>query len=335
MSSYIGRKVKQDVVNSVGLVLIPAKAIIGNEELELIRMHRVDMSMIMWETPVKTVTESCEMRMQMTVKQAKQLFQSIQADRKVPVHQFREEVIPAIQQMADHPNIFELFETVRAKDDYTHEHNIGVGVLSTLIGKWMNLSSTELATLSLAATLHDVGKVKIPIEILNKPGKLTKEEYAMIKQHTIFGYELLRDTVGVGHRVASVAIQHHEREDGRGYPFGLKKDQIDIFSKVVAIADIFHAMSSKRPYHEPMPFYEIIKQMREGTFGEFEPEIISVFLTNITAHLIGNDVLLSDGRRGEVVYINPHDIGSPLIKVGSDFVDLSKERNIQIQSIFA
>ncbi|MEC0229282.1 HD-GYP domain-containing protein [Paenibacillus alba] len=335
MKSFIGKKVKQDIVNSVGLVLIPAKATIGTEELELIQMHRVDMSSIVWEMPAKSVTESSEVLMQQTVKQAKQLFQGIQAGRKIPVHQFREEIIPAVQQLTENPNIFELFEAVRAKDDYTHQHNIGVGALSTLIGKWMNLSSAELATLSLAATLHDVGKVKIPLEILNKPGKLTKEEYTVIKQHTVFGYEMLRDTVGVGHRVASVAIQHHEREDGRGYPFGLKRDQIDVYSKIVAIADIFHAMSSKRPYHEPMPFYEIIKQMREGTFGEFEPEIISVFLSNITGHLIGNDVLLSDGRRGEVIYINPHDIGSPLVKVGNAFVDLSKQRNIQIQSILA
>ncbi|OPH52984.1 phosphohydrolase [Paenibacillus ferrarius] len=335
MKNFIGKKVKHDIVNSVGLVLIPAKATIGTEELELIQMHRVDMSSIVWEMPAKSVAESSEVLMQQTVKQAKQLFQGIQTGRKIPVHQFREEIIPAVQQMTENPNIFELFEAVRAKDDYTHQHNIGVGVLSTLIGKWMNLSSAELATLSLAATLHDVGKVKIPLEILNKPGKLTKEEYTVIKQHTVFGYEMLRDTVGVGHRVASVAIQHHEREDGRGYPFGLKRDQIDVYSKIVAIADIFHAMSSKRPYHEPMPFYEIIKQMREGTFGEFEPEIISVFLSNITAHLIGNDVLLSDGRRGEVIYLNPHDIGSPLVKVGNAFVDLSKERNIQIQSILA
>ncbi|MEW9697785.1 HD-GYP domain-containing protein [Paenibacillus sp. SI8] len=335
MKSILGRRVRQDVVNAVGLVLVPARSIIGSEELELLQMHRVDLFSIIFDADAELASVSSETRMAQVVQHAKELFQSIQVTRKIPLLEIREEVIPAVQQMTENPNVFQLFEAVRAKDDYTHEHNIGVGVLSTLIGKWMNLSAKELTTLSLAATLHDVGKVKIPLEILNKPGKLTKEEYEEMKRHSLYGYQMLKDTVGVGSRVAAVALQHHEREDGRGYPYGLKSDKIDLYSKIVAVADIFHAMSSKRPYHEPMPFYEIIGQMRNGTFGELEPEIVSLFLNNITRHLIGNQVVLSDGRQGEVVYINPHDLGNPLIKVNDEFLDLSKSRHIQIQTIIA
>ncbi|NEW05493.1 HD-GYP domain-containing protein [Paenibacillus sp. SYP-B3998] len=335
MKSYLGRRVKQDVVNTVGLVLLPAQSIIGSEELELLMMHRVDLFSIIFDVEAEATKVSCETRMQQVVQHAKELFSAIEMTRKIPLLEIREEVIPSVQQLSENPNVFQLFEAVRAKDDYTHEHNIGVGVLATLIGKWLNLSGRELTTLSLAATLHDVGKVKIPVEILNKPGKLTKEEFEEMKRHSLYGYEMLKETVGVGPRVAVVALQHHEREDGRGYPYGLKKEKIDLFSKIVAVADIFHAMSSKRPYHEPMPFYEVIGEMRKGTFGELEPEIVSVFLDNITRHLIGNQVVLSDGRQGEVVYINPHDEGSPLIKVEREFIDLSKDRHIHIQTIIA
>ncbi|MFD0699056.1 HD-GYP domain-containing protein [Paenibacillus sp. GCM10027628] len=335
MKSFLGRRLKQDVVNSVGLVLLPARSILGSEELELLRMHRIDPFSIMIEEEAEIAAVSSETRMKQVVQHAKELFNTIQITKKIPLLEIREEIVPAVQQMTENANIFQLFEAVRAKDDYTHQHNIGVGVLATLIGKWMNLSANELTTLSLAATLHDVGKVRIPLEILNKPGKLTREEYEIIKRHSLYGYEMLKDTVGVGPRVAAVALQHHEREDGRGYPNGLKKDKIDLFSKIVAVADIFHAMTSKRPYHEPMPFHEVITEMRGGTFGEFEPEIVSVFLEHITRHLVGNQVILTDGRRGEVVYINPHDTGSPLVKIHNEFVDLSKERLIQILTILA
>ncbi|MBD0380410.1 HD-GYP domain-containing protein [Paenibacillus sedimenti] len=335
MKRFLGRRVKQDVVNSYGLVLLPAQSVIGSEELELLQMHRIDLFTIIFDVAAEPAKVSSETQMQQVVQNTKALFHSIQLTKKIPLLEIREEVIPAVQQMTENPNVFQLFEAVRAKDDYTHQHNIGVGVLATLIGKWMNLSAKELTTLSLAATLHDVGKLRIPSEILNKPGKLSREEYEIIKRHSLYGYEMLKDTVGVGPRVAAVALQHHEREDGTGYPNGLKNGDIDMYSKIVAVADVFHAMTSKRPYHEPKPFHEVLGEMQNGKFGEFDPEIVSVFLNNITRHLVGNQVVLSDGRQGEVVYINPHDAGNPLVKVGDEFIDLSKDREIHIQSVIA
>jgi HD-GYP domain-containing protein (c-di-GMP phosphodiesterase class II) len=249
--------------------------------------------------------------------------------------EIRNEVLPAILQLSKNKDIFELFEAVKAKDDYVYQHNVGVGVISTLIGRWMNLDDSELSILSLAATLHDVGKIKLPLEVLNKPGKLNEIEFQLIKKHTIFGYELLKGTTGLSLRIARVALQHHEREDGNGYPLGLKKENIDLFSSIVAVADIFHAMSSKRPYHEPLSFHEIVNQMTDGKFGVLNPQIISVFIENLMKRLVGKQVLLTDGREGEVVYINPHNIETPLIKLADYFLDLSQERDVHIKSIIA
>ena len=130
-----------------------------------------------------------------------------------------------------------------------------------------------------------------------------------------------------------VALQHHEREDGSGYPLRLKSSHIDPISRIVAVADVFHAMSSKRPYHEEMPFYEVVKRMRQGFFGELDPNIVSVFLTNMIRNLIGRKVLLTDGRVGEVIYINPSDDTHPLIQIEHTFLDLSKERHIHIKGV--
>lgn len=129
------------------------------------------------------------------------------------------------------------------------------------------------------------------------------------------------------------ALQHHERNDGKGYPLGLKEEQIDSYSKIVAVADIFHAMSSKRPYHEAMPFHLIVEQMRRGSFGALDPHVVSVFLENIVKRTVGRDVILTDGRVGEIVYLNPHNIETPLIKIDGEYIDLGKMRDLKIKEI--
>jgi HD-GYP domain-containing protein (c-di-GMP phosphodiesterase class II) len=333
MNSLLGEKVSNVVVNRFGLAIIPANTVIGRKHLDLINRHKIDRNSIALEkndegTRLRQLTEQ-------TVDHSIELFQSIAQTSKIPVMEFKNTVIPAVQQIANSPDIFRLFEAVKARDDYTHRHNIGVGVLATLIAKWMNMEAVELSSLSLAATLHDVGKVKIPLEILHKPGTLTSEEFYLIKQHTVLGYEMLKNTVGVSHRIALAALQHHEKEDGSGYPLGLKKDQIDLFGKIIAVADIFHAMSSERPYHKSIPFYDIVSQMRDHKFGKLDPHIVSIFIENITKNLIGKNVMLTDDRQGEVVYLNPQNDMNPLVRIENEFISLSVESQLHIKEVLA
>ncbi|NRF95562.1 HD-GYP domain-containing protein [Paenibacillus frigoriresistens] len=333
MDGYLGKKVKYDVINSYGVTLVPAQTILGHEHIKLLVKHDIDTYSIVILKEIEEEKTSCSQCVQQAVDLSRELIDSFRTSRKIPVMEIRKEILPSIRQVAENPDIFQLFETVKAKDDYTYQHNIGVGILSTLIGRWLNLGESELTLLSLAATLHDIGKVNVPLDILNKPGKLTNEEFALVKKHTIFGYEMLRDTTGLNSRIALVALQHHERNDGKGYPFGLKQEKIDYFGKIVAVADIFHAMSSKRPYHEPMPFYEIVSQMRQGIFGALDPNIVSVFLENIVKKMVGQNVVLTDGRVGEVVHLNPHNIETPLIKIKDEFLDLSILSDLHIKEI--
>ncbi|RKP56101.1 HD-GYP domain-containing protein [Cohnella endophytica] len=338
MERFLGKLVLNDISNSRGVTIIPAQTVIDRDAVRLMINHKISMESIavaldIPEVPISSPELAARKLTDETVEISKELFESIKSSRKIPLMEIRKDVLPAIHSLSKNPNLFELFETVKAKDDYTYQHNVGVGILATLIGRWMGLNDLELSMLSLAAVLHDVGKVKIPKEILNKPGKLTTEEFQEIKKHTIYGYEMLKETKGLNIRIANVALQHHERNDGTGYPLGLKKEQLDPFSSIVAVADIFHAMSSKRPYHEPIPFYEIVSQMRQGKFGELDPQIVSVFIENIMKRLIGEQVVLTDGRKGEVVYLNPQCIEQPLIKVEDEFFDLSKEKELQIQEI--
>ncbi len=334
LEKLLGKQAKHDVLNSVGLMLVPAHTTIDEGYLRLLEQHHIHYMDIMImddrldysaPTPTAMVKEAALY--------SKDLFDQIRITKKLPLLEIKNELLPLVEQVSSHPNVFQLFESVKAKDEYTHQHNIGVGVLSTLIGKWMKLSEPELALLSMAATMHDVGKIHIPDEILLKPGKLTAEEFDEMKRHTNYGYDILKESEGINPRVALVALQHHERADGRGYPLKAREHEVDPFSRIVAVADIFHAMSSKRPYHEPMPFHEIVNEMRKGSFGELDPRVVSVFIKMIIRHLVGSKVKLTDGRWGEVVYINPHDDTHPLVKVEGVFLDLSQERHIHIEEI--
>jgi len=340
MEHYLGKRAKEDIVNSYGVTIVPANTTIDGDALELIIKHRVNADTIILESdeaasaaaPGAVPLEDAEISR--SVQHLKELYQSIRLSRKVPIWEIRNEVLPDVMGAAETPDVFQLLEKIKGKDDYTYEHHIGVAVLSSLIGRWMNLSEPELSALTLSALLHDIGKIRVPEELLMKPGKLSEEEMRLVRKHTVYGYELLRETKGITHRIALVALQHHEREGGSGYPFGLKQDKIDPFSSIVAVADVFHAMSSKRPYREPYPFNELLRQMGQEKFGGLNPQVVSVFLHNLSNKLVGQQVRLTDGRAGEVVYVNPNQPEYPLVKTSDEgFVDLSREREAGIREI--
>jgi HD-GYP domain-containing protein (c-di-GMP phosphodiesterase class II) len=333
MNQILGKTIKHDVVNGVGLVIVSENTVIKYEHIQLMKQHAIDEFSLVVGAGNGTTRSHTNLLALQLVDQCMALFKEIQQTRKIPVMEFKNVIVPALLKIANDPNIFRLFEAIKAKDNYTFEHSVGVGVLATLIGKWLKMPEAELASLSLAAILHDIGKVRVPTEILVKPSKLTNEENQGMKAHTVFGYELLKNTVGISHRMALVALQHHENEDGSGYPFGLGKDRIDYFSKIVAVADIFLTKSSNRPHHEEIPFFEIVSQMRQEAFGKLEPYIVSIFISNITKRLIGKKVRLTDGRAGEIILINPNNDVNPLVRLEEGFIDLSFDSSVQISEI--
>lgn len=221
-----------------------------------------------------------------SVMQIQHLFDEVRYSQKVPMLEIRKHIIPIVLESTENPDLFGLFASLQAKDDYLYRHNIAVGIIATLIGKWLNLEKNELLQLTTAATLHDIGKMRIPIDILNKPGELTPEEIEVMKKHTIYGYEMIRETVGTGFRQALVALQHHERLDGSGYPFGMYNDKIDLFGRIVAVADVFHAMTSRKAYHEPSTFYETLHEMNRDSVGRLDPNIMQRFIERIMQGLV-------------------------------------------------
>jgi putative nucleotidyltransferase with HDIG domain len=329
----VGKRVKHDMISSGGALLIPAGTVLTREHLKLMKLHRVSIPALVHSTEDKA--SPIQLLINEATQYAEDLFYRIRTNRKVPLLDVRVKLIPYIQQAAEHKNIFQIIEAVKAKDNYTYKHSVGVSVVATNLGKWLGLDASEIALLTLAGLLHDVGKMKISPDLLHKPDALTEAEYVEVKRHTIYGYEMLRETAGLNPRVALVALQHHERCDGSGYPLQLKDHQIDLLSRIVAVADTFHAMSSDRPYQKAKPFYEVLEQMRKATFHGLDPHIVNVFITNLCSKLIGRTVKLTDGRHGEIIYLNPHDSLKPMVMLHKSFLDLTKERDIQIKEVIA
>lgn len=266
-------------------------------------------------------------------RQMEAIFETVSRTGAVPFDEIKQDILPAISRAAQIPHIYHLFYELKAKDEYTYRHTICVGIIATLIGKWLNLEQADLFDLTLGATLHDIGKAKIPAQILNKPGTLTQDEYQKMKQHTIYGYQLLNNIPDINERVALIALQHHEREDGRGYPFHLKSEKISRLAKIVAIADVYHAMSSSRVYHQAEPFHIVISQMQNDVFGKFDPEIMLVFLFKIMDSLVGRRVLLSNGEEGTIIMVDPYEPLRALVRSEDTLIDLRLNRGLRISQV--
>lgn len=323
-----GSTLSEDLKTEHGAMLLPAGTVFRDEQIEDVGKHKLQGSH--QSTRENEVTALIDV----ATGSIQEMFQYAIRHERIPAHDVRQQVVPLVVEASVHPNIFRLFDALKAKDNYTYRHNVAVGVIATLIGRWLNLENAELSALSMAASVHDVGKVRVSNEILNKPGRLTPEEYAVMKNHTVFGYEIIKNTVSMSHRQALAALQHHEREDGTGYPLGLTSDKIDLFGKIIAVADVFHAMSSRRAYQEVSPFYRVMSEMEEMMFQrKLDLTLSMLFLGKMMNRLIGCEAQLNDGRQGRIVLINGRDPVHPLLQIGDEFVDLSAVRTLQIDTV--
>ncbi len=229
-------------------------------------------------------------------------------------------------------HLFDMLNCMRNYDDSTYMHCMNVALLCNIFGQWIHLPQSELEVLTLSGLFHDIGKLEIPQSIIMKPAKLTDSEYRVIQKHPILGYELIKDR-SIDNRIKNAALMHHERLDGSGYPQKLKGDQIDELAKIVAIADVYDALTSRRIYRDPLCPFEVLHIFEEEGYTKYDPSYLIVFFDQIFQTYVLNTVRLNDGSEGKIIMINKHALGSPVVQVGDKFVDLSKDKSLYIQAI--
>ena len=197
---------------------------------------------------------------------------------------------------------------LKVSDEYTFRHSVDVAAMGMIVARKAGMSSREIRELGLAGLLHDIGKSKIPPELLNKTGRLSDEEYSIMKKHPFLGYQLLKEKKDIPRSVKLAVLQHHEKISGKGYPFGIKGDQINSYSKIISITDIYDALVTERPYKKAFSQRDAVEMIMAMT-DDLDVSAMRSFLGSVILYPVGSTVSLNNGERARVVKNTP---GYPL-----------------------
>ncbi len=230
--------------------------------------------------------------------------------------------------------LFEYLYHIKCKklDDSVYIHSLNVALLCNIFGDWLSLSDNKLKELTLSGLLHDVGRCEIDSDILNKPGKLTPQEFDIIKMHPLNGFRKFKET-NLSYGIKMAILQHHEKLDGSGYPFGFCKEQIHDYANIVAITDMYEAMTSDRTYHKRIPPFMVLDIFEKDGYNVLDTHFLSVFLENVALLYIGKSVILNNGESGKIVFINRKTPSRPLIQVGSKIYNLEFEISLEVTDV--
>lgn len=239
-------------------------------------------------------------------------------------HGLVQQVSDAIYGTIEHAgSIASFIQVLKSSDEYTYTHCANTAYYAMLMGKWLGFSRSEIKMLIQSGLLHDIGKVRIPLELLNKRGVLTRDEYEIVKKHTIWGYGIVEEAGVTDPDVRKAVLLHHERVDGSGYPFGAQADYVNVPARIVAVADVFDAMTSDRPYKQGATPFKAFEMFSTVGAGVFDTSVMNTFVKNLASNYVGANVKLNNGERGKLVHIPPHDVLSPIVAIGDKYVDLS------------
>ncbi len=228
--------------------------------------------------------------------------------------------------------VLDMLHNMREYDDSTFAHCMNVGLICNVFARWLKLDAEQIELVTACGLLHDIGKLLVPHSIITKPGKLSAEEYAAIQKHPVTGYQMLKNS-HVDEHICNSALMHHERSDGTGYPLHLSGDKIDKYARIVAIADVYDAVTAARVYRGPQCPFRVIEMFESEGFQRYDIEFLLVFLENVVNTYIQNRCRLSDGREGDIIYINKDKLSKPVVQCGSKYVNLMDYPDLSIAEL--
>lgn len=324
-------------MNAQDTVLVTAGTALRREILALLHKHEV---LSVWvEAPPH---QNQEISMVPSLISAATRIRMVQAMQSAFRHRsgvalhlpfLRECIDEVIKELARRDYLLIYLTDIRQKSDYLYGHCVDVGVLAVALGLAMGLPKEEVYVLGIGGLLHDYGKIVVANEILDKTGPLTPIEFEQVKQHAAVGYNILRTETKVDSRIALMALQHHERIDGRGYPWGAEGAEIHPLARIVAVADVYDALITDRVYRPRIAAHEAVKIINEGSGTQFDSAVVTAFNRITVPYYIGSAVQLDNGLAGAVLRINSSNPSRPIVWTRQGIVNLLHEPEINILAV--
>ena len=262
------------------------------------------------------------------------VLESVRLGKKVEIDRVEEIVDDINTSLMSNPGAMLSLCRIRNADEYTFLHSVSVGTLMMAFTSFQGMEQEHVRQAGIGGLMHDLGKMKTPNHILNKPDRLTPEEFEVMKRHPGEGHQLLQEIRGIREEHLTITIQHHERLDGSGYPYKLTKDQIDPIAQMAAIADVYDALTAERCYHKPTPPTDALRKLLEWSRHHFNPDYVHSFVRCVGIYPVGSAVILESGRIGIVTQQNQDDLLTPTVVavydsrkqqfIAPQVVDLSK-----------
>lgn len=311
-----GNILAKDVYDEYGRVLLKTGTKLNIKQINLLKSTGIyfvtiikdDKNIIKSDTKLNLIKQSM-------VEIIPDLFKAIQNNNKDIVEKEFAIVGKMVEYIIDKKNLNTSLFDIKEYDDYTYTHCVNTSIMATFIGMEMNLSEKDLKSLATSAILHDIGKMKISIDILNKKGKLDSNELIEMNKHPIYGYDLLKNNGIKDPIVLKGLLQHHERINGTGYPLRLRGEQISIFAKIISVCDVFTALSANRSYRKRFNPNDAYEYILAGRNEQFDSNVVDVFKKTFAIYPIGYGIRLSNGMEGVVKNQNPGFPDRPVVRV--------------------
>jgi putative nucleotidyltransferase with HDIG domain len=338
-----GMELARDIYSRNDQMVLGRGSILDAQKISKIMFYSVDTITVykMEEETEKTLTqqlkESVEFRefsqrYDKTVSSFKDSVNKvISENHEIDGEELMGEIEDIIEQTGSNSRIFNMLHCIRDYDEMTYVHSVNVSLICNCFAKWLDMPEEDKQIITLGGLLHDIGKITIPREILLKPDSLTPDEYEVVKTHTMKGYGILKEK-RIDDRIKMIALQHHERADKTGYPYGKSGDEIEPFAMIVAIADVYDAMTSDRVYRPKICPFDVVQALEDGN-SKYNAGYLVPLLEQITEVYINHTVRLSNDAIGRVVMINRGELSKPVVQVKNEFMDLTKFRKLKIEEI--
>lgn len=269
------------------------------------------------------------------VKEYKEMFKEWIIKKEINVFQLEKRLISLFEKVIARPDELLMIHHYSTKENYLYHHAIAVGCISAYIGYKMSLPKKDYLEVGLAGVFADAGMSQIDEKIIKKPGPLTEQEFELVKKHPIISYNRLKRIDSVSEQFLLGVLQHHEREDGSGYPLGVTGEKIHLFSQIIAVADVYHAMTSERYYRSKKSPYIVLEELWKGQFGKFRIKVVQTFVYSMLNFSIGTKVILSNGQKGTIVFYNDKNPARPMVKLddSDEIVNLDNQSYLFIEEV--